>query len=98
MCGPSLDFVCTESEVKLIIAIGIAATVLVQRDNGVVCLPAPNVVAAALGITLDLMLDIFILYRAVSFFLSEETDTQPKEVVVLVSSVALVAWHFVYSS
>ena len=93
-----IRFGTAESEVRLILAIGIAATVLVQRDNGVVCLPAPNVATAALGMTLDLMLDIFLLYRTITLLIRGEEDERSNEVVVLISSVALVSWHFVYPS
>jgi hypothetical protein len=78
--------------------IGIVSAALVQAELGVVCLPAPNVVLAALGMTLDLILDIYLVFRAFRLLARAEEDTQGAEFTVLISSVALLAWHFVYPS
>jgi hypothetical protein len=61
----------------------------------VVCLPAPNIAAAAVGMTLDLLLDIYIVFCAFKLFSKSEEDSQQIEFVVLVSSIALLVWHFV---
>lgn len=77
------------------VVISIVAAALVQRELGVVCLPAPNVVAAAVGMALDLLLDIYLVFRAFKLFYKSEEDSQLIEFVVLASSIALLAWHFV---
>ena len=60
-----------------------------------VCLPAPNTAAAAVGMALDLLLDIYLIFRAFKLFLKSEEDSQQIEFVVLISSIGLLAWHFV---
>jgi hypothetical protein len=77
------------------VVISIVAAALVQREFGAVCLPAPNIGAAAIGMAFDLLLDIYLIFRAIKLFSNSEEDNQPIEFVVLVSSIALLAWHFV---
>ena len=77
------------------LVISIVAAALVQREFGVVCLPAPNIVAAAIGMALDLLLDVYLIFRALKLFSKSDEDNQQIEFVVLVSSIALLAWHFV---
>ena len=76
--------------------IGILSAALVQVELGVVCLPAPNIIFAALGMALDLILDIYLVFRAFRLLARAEEDTQAAEFTVLASSVALLAWHFVF--
>ena len=80
------------------IVVGIASAALVQAEFGVVCLPAPNIIPAALGMALDLILDIYLVFRAFRLLARAEEDTQGAEFAVLTSSIGLLAWHFVSPS
>ena len=60
-----------------------------------VCLPAPSAVPAAFGMTLDLVLDIFLIYRAARIFSKSDEDARRNELIVIASSIALTVWHFV---
>lgn len=79
----------------LIVAIGILSAALVQSESGAVCLPAPNIVPAAVGIALDLIIDLYLVFQALKFLVKADEDSNATEFVVLISSVALLAWHFV---
>ena len=75
--------------------VGILNAALLETELGVVCLPAPNVAVAAIGMLLDLLLDIYIVFRAFRLFSKSDGESQPIEFVVLISSIALATWHFV---
>src|SRR5947207_8263677 len=81
----------------LSVVICIVAAALVERELGVVCLPAPNLAVAAFGMALDLVLDIYLIFRAFRLFSKSEGDSQQVEFVVLISSIGLLAWHFVHT-
>jgi len=81
---------------SLILVVGIVQAALVRREGGVVCLPAPNIVPAAIGMTLDLGLDIFLIYRAIRLFLKSEEDQKYVEMIVVASTAVMSIWHFVY--
>jgi len=74
---------------------GIVATVHIFNDLGVVCLIGTKTVPMALGWTLDILLDIFLILRAYHLFHKSDEDTRPTEFVVLASTIALISWHFV---
>jgi hypothetical protein len=82
-------------EISLIVGIGIVTMVLVRRENGVICLPRFNVVTAALGMAIDLFLDMFLIYQTIKFFSKSDEDNRHTETVVLASSISLLAWHLV---
>lgn len=66
-----------------------------QIELSVVCLPAPSLAPAVLGTILDLSLDLFLIYRSAKLFRKATDSDQPAEFVVLLSSIALLAWHLV---
>jgi hypothetical protein len=82
---------------SLIVGIGIVTMVLVRRENGVICLPRFNVATAALGMAIDLFLDMFLIYQTIKFFSKSDEDIRHTETIVLASSISLLAWHFVWS-
>jgi len=49
----------------------------------------------ALGWTLDILLDIFLLLRACYIFKKSDEETRPTELIVLATTIALISWHFV---
>lgn len=81
---------------SLTLVVGIIQAALVRREGGVVCLPAPNIVPSAIGMTLDLGLDLFLIYRAIRLFLKSEQDQRHVETIVVASTAAISIWHFVY--
>jgi hypothetical protein len=87
---------CKTLRLSLIVGIGIATTVLLKRENGVVCLPRFNVAAAALGLAFDLLLDFFLIYQAIKLFSKSDEDTRQAEFIVLTSCLSLLSWHLVY--
>lgn len=79
----------------LTVAIGIVSAVLVENEVGVVCLLGPNILPAALGMSLDIILDFYLVLRAFRLLAKADEDSQAPEFVVLMSSIALFAWHLV---
>lgn len=75
--------------------VGIVAAALVQNEFGVVCLPAPNLAPAVVGAVLDYSLDLFLLFRSFTLYSKAYENDKPTEFVVLLSSIALLAWHLV---
>jgi len=74
---------------------GSVAAVHIFNDLGVVCLIGTNTVPVALGWALDILLDIFLLFRACHIFHKADEDSRPTELIVLATTVALISWHFV---
>ena len=82
----------------LIAGIAIAATLLTRREFGAVCLPSPNAVAAALGMTLDLILDAYFLFTGfVRLWIADDEDKFNYSL-LLSTAVSLFAWHMVFRS
>jgi hypothetical protein len=77
---------------------GIIATVHIFNDLGVVCLIGTKTVPMALGWTLDILLDIFLVLRAYHLFRKSDEDTRPTEFIVFATTIALISWHFVIST
>jgi len=67
----------------------------VGRELGTICLPAPNTALAAVGMVLDLLLDIFINDDAVKLFLKAETEDRRKHMMVLAVCFSIPIWHLV---
>jgi hypothetical protein len=79
----------------LTVVIGIVSAALVENEVGVVCLLGPNIIPAALGMSLDIILDFYLVLRAFRLLIKADEDSQAPEFVVLMSSIALFAWHLV---
>src|SRR5271154_1743526 len=79
----------------LTLAIGIVSAFVVENEVGVVCLLGPNIVPAALGMSLDIILDFYLVLRAFRLLVKADEDSQAPEFVVLMLSIALFAWHLV---
>jgi len=75
--------------------VGIVAAALVQTEFGVVCLPAPYLAPAVVGAVLDYSLDLFLLFRSFTLYSKAYENDKSTEFVVLLSSIALLAWHLV---
>jgi hypothetical protein len=73
----------------------VVALVRTGVDNPI-CLPAPNLLSAVLGLIMDLLLDLFLVVQAYRLYSRSEPDARKPECIVLLSSVALFAWHLVY--
>jgi hypothetical protein len=84
-------------EIGLIEGIGVAAVVLVGREFGFICLPKFNIIPAALGMTVDVLLDIFLLARTGMLFIKRDTANNGNEAMLLLSSLALFVWNMVTS-
>jgi len=80
---------------ELTIVVGSVAAAHVFNDLGVVCLIGTNKVPMALGMTLDLLLDIFLFSRAYHLFHKADEDTRQTELVIWATTIALISWHFV---
>jgi len=70
----------------------------VRIEFGVVCLPAPSLAPAISGTILDLSLDLFLVYQSAKLFGKADDSNQSAEFVVLLSCIALLAWHLVKQS
>lgn len=75
--------------------IGIAAIVLVRRETGVICLPKFNIIPAALAMTVDLLLDIFLVGRAGSLLKQSDTANRANNRLLVLSSLGLFIWNMV---
>lgn len=79
----------------LMVVVGSVAAAHIFNDLGVVCLIGTKTVPMALGMTLDLLLDIFLIFRAYHLLRRADEDTRLSERIVFATTIALIVWHLV---
>jgi hypothetical protein len=84
------------SSVSLISAIAIVATVLVKREFGTVCIPAPDLIPAALGMVLDIVLDGFLVFTSILLLWTADEEERRNYSLLLGTATSLLLWHLVY--